>query len=61
MIIARGYHTISLSYSEKEYHRVIGSLAPGGSYILYPITGTFDFIPHLLEEYFQRDMDLYKK
>ncbi len=61
MIIARGYHTISLSYSEKEYHRVIDSLAPGGSYILYPITGTFDFIPHLLEEYFQRDMDLYKK
>jgi hypothetical protein len=42
-----------------EYRRVIDSLAPGGSYVIYPITGTFDFVPAFLEEHFQYGMGFY--
>jgi hypothetical protein len=43
-----------------EYRRVIDLLAPGGSYVIYPIGGTFDFVPAFLEEHFQYGMGFYK-
>lgn len=46
---------------KKEYRRVIDSLAPGGSYVIYPIGGTFDFVPAFLEEHFQYGMNFYKQ
>lgn len=42
-----------------EYRRVIDSLAPGGSYVIYPIGATFDFVPAFLEEHFQYGMGFY--
>lgn len=45
---------------KKEYRRVIDSLAPGGSYVICPIGGTFDFVPAFLEEHFQYGMNFYK-
>ena len=44
---------------QNEYVRVINDLAPGGSYVVYPITGTFGFIPDLLEKHFQYGMGFY--
>lgn len=44
---------------KKEYRRVIDSLAPGGSFVIFPITGTLSFIPHMLEEHFQYGMGFY--
>lgn len=44
-----------------EYRRVIDSLAPGGSYVIYPIGGAFDFIPAFLEEHFQYGMGFYAR
>lgn len=42
-----------------EYRRVIDSLAPGGSYVIYPIAGTFGFVGPFLEEHFQYGMGFY--
>lgn len=42
-----------------EYRRVIDSLAPGGSYVIYPIGLTFGFVPPFLEEHFQYGMGFY--
>lgn len=42
-----------------EYRRVIDLLAPGGSYVVYPITGTLSFVPAMLEEHFQYGMSFY--
>lgn len=42
-----------------EYRRTIDLLAPGGSYVVYPIGGTFGFIPHFLEAHFQYGMGFY--
>ena len=42
-----------------EYHRAIDALAPGGSYVIFPITVTFGFIPALLEEHFQYGIGFY--
>ncbi len=44
---------------KKEYRRVIDALAPGGSYVIYPIGGAFDFVPAFLEEHFQYGMGFY--
>lgn len=44
---------------KKEYRRVIDSLAPGGSYVVFPIGATFEFIPAFLEEHFQYGMSFY--
>lgn len=44
---------------KKEYRRVIDSLAPGGSYVIYPIGGAFEFVPAFLEEHFQYGMGFY--
>lgn len=44
---------------KQEYRRVIDSLAPGGSYVIYPITGTFEFVGPFLEEHFQYGMGFY--
>lgn len=42
-----------------EYRRVIDLLAPGGSYVIYPIGLTFGFVPSFLEEHFQYGMGFY--
>lgn len=42
-----------------EYRRVIDLLAPGGSYVIYPIGATFHFVPAFLEEHFQYGMGFY--
>lgn len=42
-----------------EYRRVIDLLAPHGSYVIYPIGLTFDFVPHFLEEHFSYGMGFY--
>ena len=44
---------------KKEYRRVIDSLAPGGSYVIYPIGGTFEFVEPFLEEHFSYGMQFY--
>lgn len=44
---------------KQEYRRVIDSLAPGGSYIIYPIGGAFEFVGPFLEEHFQYGMNFY--
>jgi uroporphyrinogen-III decarboxylase len=41
---------------KKEYRRVVDMLAPGGGYVVWPITGTFDFAPHMLQEHFAYGM-----
>ena len=43
-----------------EYERVINDLAPGGSYVVYPIGLCFHFIPHFLEKHFQYGMGFYQ-
>ncbi len=50
---------VSAEAVKKEYRRVIDSLAPGGSYVIYPIGGAFDFVPAFLEEHFQYGMSFY--
>jgi len=42
-----------------EYRRVVDSLAPGGSYVVYPIGGAFDFVPAFLEEHFAYGIGFY--
>lgn len=46
---------------KKEYRRVIDSLAPGGSYVIFPIGAVFDFVPAFLEEHFQYGMSFYAR
>lgn len=43
-----------------EYRRVIDLLAPGGSYMAFPIGASFDFAGAFLEEHFQYGMNFYK-
>ena len=43
-----------------EYERAINDLAPGGSYVIYPIGLGFSFIPHFLEKHFQYGMGFYQ-
>ncbi|MDR1902126.1 MAG: hypothetical protein LBQ88_07605 [Treponema sp.] len=45
----------------REYRRVIDSLAPGGSYVIYPIGGVFGFVPVFLDEHFKYGMGFYQK
>lgn len=42
-----------------EYRRVIDLLAPGGSYVIYPISLTFGFVGPFLEEHFRYGMGFY--
>lgn len=42
-----------------EYRRVIDLLAPGGSYVIYPIGLTFGFVGSFLEEHFGYGMGFY--
>lgn len=42
-----------------EYRRVIDLVAPGGSYVVYPITIGFDFMGPFMEEHFQYGMGFY--
>jgi hypothetical protein len=42
-----------------EYRRAIDTLAPGGSYVAFPITIGFDFVGPFLEEHFQYGMGFY--
>ena len=42
-----------------EYRRAVDLLAPGGSYIVYPITIGFDFMGPFMEEHFQYGMGFY--
>ncbi len=51
---------VSTDAVKKEYRRVIDSLAPGGSYVIYPIGGTFDFVGPFLEEHFAYGMHFYE-
>lgn len=51
---------VSADAVKKEYRRVIDSLAPGGSYVIYPIGGTFDFVGPFLEEHFAYGMHFYE-
>lgn len=44
---------------QAEYRRVIDNLAPGGSFVIFPITATFNFIPAFLQEHFQYGMGFY--
>lgn len=44
---------------KKEYRRVIDTLAPGGSYVVFPITIGFSFVGPFLEEHFQYGMGFY--
>lgn len=45
---------------QAEYRRVIDLLAPGGSYIVYPIGLTFGFVGPFLEEHFRYGMGFYQ-
>ena len=42
-----------------EYRRAVDLLAPGGSYVVYPITIGFDFMNPFMEEHFQYGMGFY--
>ena len=42
-----------------EYRRAVDLLAPGGSYVVYPITIGFDFMGPFMEEHFQYGMGFY--
>ena len=42
-----------------EYRRVVDLLAPGGSYVVYPITIGFDFMEPFMEEHFTYGMGFY--
>lgn len=44
-----------------EYKRVVDDLAPGGSFVVFPITIGFDYVGSLLEEHFQYGMEFYAK
>lgn len=44
-----------------EYRRVIDSLAPGGSYVIYPIGATFAFVKPFMQEHFQYGMGFYQR
>lgn len=50
---------VSAEAIKAEYRRVIDMLAPGGSYIIYPIGGAFDFIPTFMEEHMAYGMHFY--
>lgn len=50
---------ISPESIKKEYRRVIDSLAPHGSYVIFPIGGSFEFVESFLEEHFQYGMGFY--
>lgn len=43
-----------------EYRKVIDLLAPGGSYMAFPIGASFDFAGPFLEEHFQYGMNFYQ-
>ncbi len=45
---------------QNEYVRTVNDLAPGGSFVIYPITATFNFIPDFLEKHFQYGMGFYQ-
>lgn len=45
---------------QNEYVRVINDLAPGGNYIIFPVTLTFDFVPAFLEKHYEYGMNFYK-
>ncbi len=45
----------------KEYRRVIDSLAPGGSYVIFPIGASFNFVRTFLDEHFKYGMGFYNK
>ncbi len=51
---------VSAEAVKKEYDRVIDSLAPGGSYVIYPIGGTFDFVGPFMEEHYAHGMNFYQ-
>ncbi len=42
-----------------EYRRAVDLIAPGGSYVVYPITIGFDFMGPFMEEHFQYGMGFY--
>lgn len=42
-----------------EYRRTFDTLAPGGSYVAFPITIGFDFVRPFLEKHFQYGMGFY--
>ena len=44
---------------QAEYVRAVDALAPGGSYVIYPIGAGFKFIPAFLEKHFQYGMGFY--
>ena len=44
---------------QAEYRRAVDALAPGGSYVIFPITLTFGFVGPLLEEHFRYGMGFY--
>ena len=46
--------------TQAEYERVINDLAPGGSYVIYPIGIAFGFIGDFLEKHFQMGMTFYQ-
>lgn len=51
---------VTVGEIKAEYRRVIDSLAPGGSYIVYPITATYEFVNALLEEHNSYGLNFYK-
>lgn len=44
---------------QAEYVRVINDLAPGGSYVIYPITAKTTYAPAFIEKHFQYGMGFY--
>jgi len=53
------YPGVTPEQIKAEYRRVIDLLAPGGSYVAYPITATYDFAPHFIEEHYRYGMGFY--
>ncbi len=50
---------VSPEQIKAEYRRVVDLLAPGGSYVIYPIGLTFGWVGPFLEEHFQYGMGFY--
>ena len=45
---------------QAEYRRGVDALAPGGSFVIFPITATFGFIGPFVGEHFRYGMSFYQ-
>ncbi len=53
--------TVTPEEIKAEYRRTVDLLAPGGSYVIYPISLTFNWVGPFLEEHFAYGMNFYHK